>query len=147
MLRCSSNWLAKNDEKPASFDEEYGVLATPFVCLSFSNGNRCSFWAVECDHKPVWMKPFGRATRQSVETHNMIIPISSIRSPTHSVAAWLWKSTRKLESIRLTFTRMNLPCCSKHRIVTKPAIVSEKWWMTGAFVRASTLVSSLEVAK
>ena len=87
----------------------------------------------------------GMATRNTVVTHRMTIPMSSNRNPTHSLAPLLWKSMLRFVSTRSILTSAKCASCLKHRMVINPAIVSEKWWITGAFVTASTLVSSLDV--
>lgn len=97
--------------------------------------------------KPVWMRLDGRDTRRKAAMLNTKVPIDSSRNPIHSFAALLWKSILRFSSTRSKFTWANRSWWPKHRMVMDPAIVSEKCWMTGALVRASTRVNSLDVVR
>lgn len=90
------------------------------------------------------MRLGGRQTRRRLMKHNTMAPIISRRKPIHSFAALLWKSMRRFESTFSILFSVKRTSCPKHRIVRKPAIVSAKWWITGAFVTASRRVNSLD---
>ena len=81
-----------------------------------------------------------------VERHMMKLPISSKRKPSHSLDPLLWKSMRKFLSTRWTFSCVNPICFLKQRIVVTPEMLSEKWWITGAFVIESRRVISRDDA-
>lgn len=87
----------------------------------------------------------GNVTMSKAVTQRTRLPMSSSRRPSHSLAALLWKSILRLALRRLRFSWKKLSCFWKHLITMTPCTVSEKWWITGALVIDSSLVSSLDV--
>ena len=88
--------------------------------------------------------PSGRTTSRKAAIHNIDAPIISSLNPSHSLEALKWKSILRLALTRDKFVAAKSSCFRNPRITMKPAIVSVKWWMTGAFVIESSLVSSLD---
>jgi hypothetical protein len=97
-------------------------------------------------HSPESKRLRPRVTMNNAEDANTTVPTISRRNPSHSLAALLWKSILRLAFTLSMFTVANRACSPNARIVTNPAIVSEKWTITGAFVMASMRVNSRDVA-
>lgn len=93
------------------------------------------------------MMLLGKIIMNIAETQRSKLPSSSSRNPNHSLDPLLWKSIRRLASTRLTFSWLNISCFLKQRIVITPEMLSEKWWITGAFVIESSRVNSRDVAR
>uniref|UniRef100_A0A7C8ZKD3 Uncharacterized protein n=1 Tax=Opuntia streptacantha TaxID=393608 RepID=A0A7C8ZKD3_OPUST len=68
----------------------------------------------------------GNKIMNRVEAQSSKLPINSKRKPNHSFDALLWKSIRRLEFTRFTFSWMNISSFLKQRIVIKPDMLSEK---------------------
>ena len=89
----------------------------------------------------------GNITINRAEMQSTQLPISSSRNPSHSFEPLLWKSILRLSLTRFTFSCLNNSCFLNDLIVITPAILSEKWWMTGALVMESRRVNSREDAR
>lgn len=89
----------------------------------------------------------GSKIMKRADKHKMKLPRSSNRKPNHSFDPLLWKSIRKFAFTLLRLSSQKLPCFLKERMVMTPDILSEKWWITGAFVIESRRVNSRDDAR
>lgn len=121
------------------------------VDLNRKGLSKLAFLIIHEDHWtgviPGLMMLLGKIIMNIAETQRSKLPSSSSRNPNHSLDPLLWKSIRRLASTRLTFSWLNISCFLKQRIVITPEMLSEKWWITGAFVIESSRVNSRDVAR
>ena len=89
----------------------------------------------------------GSKIMKRAEAQRMQLPRSSERNPSHSLEPLLWKSIFRFSSTLLKFSNEKLLCFLKDRMVITPEMLSEKWWITGAFVIESSRVCSRDDAK